>query len=100
MAHQKFNVKDTVDQFTDDIQVKVVDKFDNSFFRIIRWEGNINLHAEEQDELFYVVEGEIEFRFEKGSRKIRAGEGIIIKAGTPHGPKSEGVVLISVEPHE
>lgn len=61
----------------------------------------IHLHTL-SDEKFLVLEGEIRVHLDGGWKKVRKGETLIIKRGTPHtgynnGPE-EAVVLCTIEP--
>jgi mannose-6-phosphate isomerase-like protein (cupin superfamily) len=76
----------------------------------LRWGGNstVNLvqiqapdgvptemHTD-HDEIMHVLEGEGEFRIGDRVVRVKPGDVVIAPAGTPHGAKSGGLVLLSV----
>ena len=53
------------------------------------------MHAE-HDEIMHILEGEGEFRIGDRVVRVKPGDVVIAPAGTPHGAKSGGLVLLSV----
>jgi quercetin dioxygenase-like cupin family protein len=43
----------------------------------------LHIHLNE-DEMFYVLEGEFQFRLNGEGRRLKAGEGLLAPKGTPH----------------
>ena len=50
----------------------------------------------EHDEIIQIVEGEGEFRVGDRVERVKPGDVIVAPAGTPHGAKTGGLVLLSV----
>jgi mannose-6-phosphate isomerase-like protein (cupin superfamily) len=65
-------------------------------------EGEFVMHAHENgDELFYVVKGAMEMRFEDHAVPVREGEVILVPRGVEHCPRTEPgeeVHVLVVEP--
>ena len=54
-------------------------------------EGNRKHYHPDSDEFWYIVEGELEWWIEgKGVHKVKAGDGVCVKAKTPHQIKCVG----------
>ncbi|HEY76623.1 MAG TPA: cupin domain-containing protein [Thermoflexia bacterium] len=47
----------------------------------------IPTHDHPHEQITYVVEGEMEFTLGEETRRLRAGEGVCIPSGTPHGAR-------------
>lgn len=69
---------------------------------LAKLQGDFVMHAhEEADELFYVVKGAMEMRFEDRSVPLREGQVILVPKGvahTPHTEPGEEVHVLVVEP--
>lgn len=65
-------------------------------------QGEFVMHAhEDSDEMFYVVKGAMEMRFEDRSVPVKEGELILVPRGVEHCPRTapdEEVHLLVVEP--
>ena len=65
--------------------------------RIAKFKGSFTPHRhKEEDELFYVVDGEISIKTEEKTYHLKAGEMLIVPAGTAHQPmaKKEALVMM------
>ena len=65
----------------------------------LRWGGHSTVPTEmheEHDEIMHIMEGEGEFRIGDRVVQVKPGDVVIAPAGTPHGAKSGGLVLLSV----
>ncbi|MCK4613723.1 MAG: cupin domain-containing protein [Thermoplasmata archaeon] len=57
---------------------------DNSYLGITRFKGRYKLHTHNRDELFYVLDGQLEIEVEKKKYTLDPGDAILIKKGEEH----------------
>ncbi len=63
--------------------------------KVVKMDREYKWHVHpEGDELFYVLEGEIEIKTQNGVLNLRKGEGTIVPKDTPHKTKSKGQSLV------
>ncbi|MAF99100.1 MAG: mannose-6-phosphate isomerase [Nanoarchaeota archaeon] len=68
-----------------------VSKFNDQVARVALFDGEFHWHQHEEDELFFVYEGEIEVQFkEKENVRVKEGEFFVVPKKVEHCPK--GVV--------
>ena len=63
----------------------------------LRWGGNstVEMHTE-HDEIMHILKGEGEFRIGERVVGVKPGDVVIAPAGTHHGAKTGGLVLLSI----
>lgn len=94
---EKINVPEIVRSCTDKWFNQSLCNVNSSVFRIGVFEGEYHLHKHENDdELFFVLEGSIILETEKGSFKLGQYEGVCVPKGIMHRPiaKQKAVVLM------
>jgi len=70
---------------------RVVGELNGQFVKIAKFDGEFIWHQhEEEDELFWVVEGEIELHFRDRVVTLRPGELFVVPRGVEHKPVSKG----------
>lgn len=75
--------------FSEQWSPKIVARFNDSEVRLCKLEGEFHWHHhDETDEMFLVVEGELEIDFEDRTETLRAGEMIVVPRGTEHRPRA------------
>ena len=75
--------------FADHWNPRIVGNYNGNELRLAKLKGEFSWHAHAAtDELFLVLEGELEIDFEDGMRRLRKGEAIVIPAGTQHRPRA------------
>jgi mannose-6-phosphate isomerase-like protein (cupin superfamily) len=66
---------------------RVVADLDDSYVKVVKIEGEFVWHAHEaEDELFYVLKGELRIDMEAGGVTLREGEMFVVPKGTRHRP--------------
>ena len=76
-------------QFAEHWAPKIVARFNGNEIRLCRVEGEYHWHSHpDTDELFLVVEGELEIDFRDRTETLRPGEMIVVPAGTEHRPRA------------
>lgn len=95
------NIEKGFEKFTDTFSPKIVAELNGQLVMLVRCEGDKvpwHIHAGE-DELFLVVEGELEVQEREASVTVRAGEMYVVGRGKEHRVVPHGhVKLMLFEP--
>jgi mannose-6-phosphate isomerase-like protein (cupin superfamily) len=95
---EKVSLAAKLASFDDPWQPKVVAELNDSYVKVVKFEGEfVWHHHDDEDELFLVVEGRMRMRFRDGDVIVEPGELIVVPRGVEHCPVAEGdchVVLI------
>ena len=86
--------------FNDQWFPRVIAEMNDYQFKLVRLQGDFVWHQhDDTDEVFIVLEGEIEIDFEEGSILLYAGQMLVVPKGVRHCPRArdEAKVLL-VEP--
>ena len=86
--------------FNDQWSPRVIAEMNDYQFKLVRLQGDFVWHQhDDTDEVFIVLEGEIEIDFEEGSVRLYAGQMLVVPKGVRHCPRArdEAKVLL-VEP--
>lgn len=91
---EKVSVAEKLSLFTEHYSPKIIGELNDSHVKVVKLQGEFLWHHHDnEDELFYVVKGELRMRLrEDGAEKdftIRPGEFIIIPRGVEHLPSAE-----------
>jgi len=97
MAPEKVNLAQKLDTFSEHWSPKVVGALNGQHVKIAKLQGEFVMHHHEQeDELFYVIDGQLFIEFEDNTIELNTGEFIIVPKGIPHkpyAPKEVSVLL-------
>jgi mannose-6-phosphate isomerase-like protein (cupin superfamily) len=99
----KVNLADKFAAFTDHWAPRIVGRYNDNEVRLVRVEGEFIWHSHpDTDELFLIIEGELEMEFRDRIEVLRAGEMIIVPRGTEHRPcaRTGEVKLLLVDPRD
>jgi mannose-6-phosphate isomerase-like protein (cupin superfamily) len=93
------DVPDIVKNCTDKWFNQTLCRVNNSLLRLGILEGEFHWHKHEnEDEAFFVLNGNLEIETEDGSYFLKEFQGICIPKGTMHKPKAEErVVVLMIE---
>lgn len=81
------NVRDALATFSERWSPKIVAALNDYHVKLAKLEGELPWHSHpETDELFLVVDGELELRFRDGNRRLRSGELCVVPRGVEHQP--------------
>lgn len=79
---------------------KLIGELNGQYVKIAKFEGEFTRHKHDnEDELFYVISGEMEIHFDDKIEHLKTGEMIIVPKGIYHKPISEkGCYCMLFEP--
>jgi len=87
MEINKVNLNDKLNTFSEHWSPKIVGELNNQHVKIAKFKGEFMMHQHElEDELFYVIDGQIFIELKDKTLEINAGEFVIIPKGIEHKP--------------
>lgn len=100
MDIKKVNLKTKLNTFQEHWSPKIVGALNNQLVKIAKLKGEFVMHHhEEEDELFYVIEGKLFIELEDKTLELNQGEFVIIPKGVAHKPYApEEVSILLFEP--
>jgi mannose-6-phosphate isomerase-like protein (cupin superfamily) len=91
----KININEKLHLFSDFWSPKIVGELNDQLVKLAKLKGEFIWHKHlNEDELFYVLEGELKVEFRDRTEKLSAGEMIIIPRGVEHRPIAEHEVKV------
>lgn len=94
---QKVNLKDKLDLFDDLWSPKIVGELNGQYVKVVKFRGEYVWHAHEnEDELFLVLDGEMDLHLRDRTVSLKPGEFFIVPRGVEHKPVADkicGVLL-------
>lgn len=96
----KVNLAEKFGLFTERWSPKIVGEINDAHVKLCRLQGEFVWHKHDhEDEMFFVVEGQLELRFRDKSVTLSPGEFLIIPKGVEHMPAAEHEVKVMlIEP--
>lgn len=96
----KVNLSEKFAQFSDHWQPKLAGQVNNTDVRLVKIQGDFDWHSHaNEDEMFFVIKGEMRMAFRDRTEIVRAGEFIIVPRGTEHRPGAdEECEVMLIEP--
>jgi mannose-6-phosphate isomerase-like protein (cupin superfamily) len=100
MEISKVNLNSKLETFTEHWTPKIVGELNNQLVKIAKFKGDFVMHKHEQeDELFYVITGQLFIELVDKTLELNAGEFVIIPRGVEHKPYApEEVSVMLFEP--
>lgn len=95
------NIESCFEKFTDTFSPKIVGELNGQHVKVVRLEGDkVPWHSHDnEDEMFFVMDGELEVQERKETITLHAGEFCIVRKGIEHRVVPHGhVKLILFEP--
>lgn len=94
------NLREKFSRFQDHWHPRLVAEVNDSEVKLARLEGEfVWHHHEREDELFLVVDGNLEIELRDGTLHVGPGEMVVIPRGVEHRPVARGeVLLMLIEP--
>ena len=101
MEHAVINLEEKLGKFQDHWSPKIVAQLNDYHLKLVKLQGEFVWHAHpETDELFYVLDGELDIEFRDGTATLRQGEMLVVPKGIEHRPRAAGechVLLLEPE---
>ena len=97
----KVNLAEKLDQFTEHFAPKIIARYNNNEVRLVKAEGELVWHKhDETDELFLIIDGELDMEFRDRIVTVRPGELLIVPRGVEHRPTARRgeVKLLLIDP--
>ena len=100
MEIKKVNLQAKLNTFSEHWTPKIVGELNNQFVKIAKLKREFIMHKHEQeDELFYVIDGKLFIELIDKTIELNAGEFVIIPKGIEHKPYAkEEVSVLLFEP--
>lgn len=95
----KTNLRDKMDELTEPFQPVELVTANDQVVRMALIKGEYHWHKHSQEELFYVLSGELNIQTRDGDIILTEGEMVVIPQGVEHCPKSDnGCYVLMIEP--
>jgi mannose-6-phosphate isomerase-like protein (cupin superfamily) len=97
---RRINLKDKFAAFSDAWSPKIIAELNGQHVKLARMEGAFEWHHHEQeDELFFVLEGRLEMHYREEVVTIGPGELVVVPHGVEHRPVApDGARVLIFEP--
>ena len=87
---KKINLQDKLALFDEHWTPKIVEELNDYQIKLVKIQDEFVWHEHaDTDELFFVVEGEMEIEFQDHTMSLKAGEMCVVPKGVRHKPKAE-----------
>lgn len=95
MEIKKVNLQSKLKTFNEYWTPKIVGELNNQFVKIAKFKGEFVMHRHQQeDELFYVIDGKLFIELLDKTLDLNAGEFVIIPKGIEHKPYAPDEVSV------
>lgn len=95
MSIEKVNIAQKLSLFNEHWSPKLVGEVDDFAVKVVKLQGEfVWHHHENEDELFWVIEGQLKILLRDGEVVLNPGEFVVIPKGVEHKPVAEGEVQI------
>jgi len=90
MPLQKINLREKLASFEETWVPKIVGELNRQYVKVVKIQGEyVWHHHENEDELFMVLEGELDLCFRDQTLTLRPGEFCIVPRGVEHRPTAK-----------
>ncbi|MEO1250991.1 MAG: cupin domain-containing protein [Pseudomonadota bacterium] len=94
-ARTKFDIQDVIDANDEKWFNQTLVEINDSVLRLGRLEGEFHWHKhDEEDELFFVVQGELLLDLEEGTQALSPGQGFVVPKGVLHRTRAPEPVIV------
>lgn len=100
MSYQPINLQGKLSKFSEHWSPKIIAQMNNYHFKLAKVQGEFVWHDHpETDEVFIVLQGQLEIQFRDGNVLLNEGEMFIVPKGVEHKPVAEDEChILLVEP--
>ena len=94
------NIKEKLSKFSDHWHPRIIGELNGQYVKLAKIKGEFVWHSHaEEDELFYVLKGELRMEFRDKTVVLQPGEMIVVPRGVEHRPcADEEVEIMLFEP--
>ena len=90
MLSDKINLSEKLSKFSDHWSPRIVAEMNDYQFKLVKIKGDFVWHNhDDTDEVFIVLEGEMEIEFKDKTVELKEGEMFVVPKGVEHKPYSE-----------
>ncbi|MCB0557580.1 MAG: cupin domain-containing protein [Lewinellaceae bacterium] len=91
----KINIREKLSLFSDHWNPRIAGELNGQHVKLVKFQGEFVWHKhDEEDELFYVLNGEFDMEFRDKTVRLQEGEFIIVPRGVEHRPVAEKEVAV------
>jgi len=84
------NLKEKFGKFADQWSPRIAGELNDSYVKLAKIEGEFVWHQhEDEDELFFVVQGSFTMKLRDGDLEVQEGEFVVVPRGVEHMPVAE-----------
>lgn len=95
MVPKIINLKEKFECFSEHWNPKILTELNGQVVKAAKLKGDFIWHSHAlEDELFYVISGELDIEFREATVRLKAGEMITIPRGVEHRPRAKEEVLV------
>ncbi|WP_109853099.1 cupin domain-containing protein [Aquimarina sp. AU58] len=95
MNIEKVNIDDKFSLFSDHWNPRIVGELNGQHVKLVKFKGEFVWHKHDnEDEMFYVVNGEFKMEFRDRVVHLKANEFLVIPKGTEHRPVADQEVSV------
>ncbi len=100
MDHQTINFQEKFNKFSEYWSPKIIAQMNDYHFKIAKIQGEFVWHSHpETDEVFIVIQGEMQIAFRGGISLLKEGEMLVVPKGVEHKPVAEEEChILMIEP--
>ncbi len=101
MTADKVNLPEKLGSFSDHWAPRIVARYNDHEVRLVKVEGEFIWHShDDTDELFLILDGELDMEFRDRTVTLQPGELIVVPKGTEHRPcaRKGEVKLLLIDP--
>lgn len=100
MEHQPINFNEKLSKFSEHWSPRIIAQMNDYHFKVVKVQGEFVWHEHaDTDEVFVVLNGQLEIQFRQGSVVLNAGEMYVVPKGVEHKPVAESEChILLVEP--
>jgi len=92
---EKINIKEKLSLFNEYWSPRIIGEVNESYVKLAKFKGDFIWHSHEnEDEMFYVLNGTLTIKFREKDIQIHEGECIVIQKGIEHMPVAEEEVQV------
>lgn len=100
MSYQSVNIEEKLSKFSEHWSPKIIAQMNDYHFKLAKVQGEFIWHAHpETDEVFLVIQGQLNIQFRDGQVILNEGEMCVVPKGVEHKPVArEECHILLIEP--